>query len=242
MRILIAPLGLLLLSTPLHAFETYDACLAAIEDSPRQVVDRAARWAEFGGGWAALHCQALALAAVGAPMQAAALLVKVGVEAGDLPRQVRSDMFVQAGELFLEAEELTEAEQSLAQAKNLAEDLSVPLSLSAAIQLHRGRLKAAIADYSEAIKLGGPRLGYLLGRSEARLRAGDAIGARNDAIWAREQVPEDPEALYQYGRASAVLGDRDEARQAWIQVIDRARGTKLEEAARLSLQRMEAAQ
>ncbi|MEM9044158.1 MAG: hypothetical protein AAGC81_05650 [Pseudomonadota bacterium] len=225
-----------------RAFETYDACLEAIGKAPKQAVDQAAKWAEFDGGWAALHCQALALAAVGAPVQAATILVDVGTEAAELPRQVRAEMFVQAGELFLEAEEVTEAEESLLRATNLADDRSLPLSLSAAIKMHRGRPRAAIADYGEAIRLGGPRLGYLLGRSEARLRAGDAIGARDDAVWARELAPEDPEVLYQFGRASVVLGDRKAARQAWIDVIAMARGTSLEEAARLSLQRMEAGQ
>ncbi|MEM8791240.1 MAG: hypothetical protein AAGE80_06455 [Pseudomonadota bacterium] len=242
LRAVIAVLGLCGLISPAKAFETYDACLEAVGSNPRQAVDQAAKWAEFGGGWAARHCHALALAASGAPLQAASLLAETGAEAGELPRQVRSEMFVQAGELFLEAGEIEEAEESRQRAENLAEDPSLPLSLGAAIKMERGLARAAIADYDRAIRIGGPRLGYLLGRSEARLRSGDAIGARDDAKRALERAPGDAEALYQFGRASVVLGDREAAREAWVDVIALARGTSLERAARLSLQRMEADQ
>ncbi|MEM7238642.1 MAG: hypothetical protein AAF501_12590 [Pseudomonadota bacterium] len=222
------------------AFAGYDACVAQIPDAPERTAELAEKWARLDGGWPAQHCRALALIAMGAQRTGAAELTSIAFEATELPRQSRSELFVHAGEIFVELDLMGEARQSLDRALNLAEDPRDALRLSAMINEASGRPQAAINDLDRAIELGPPTSGLLVARSAVRHRAGDLVGARGDASWALELAPNDPDAWFQHGQVEALLGNTDGARDAWLKTIELARGQPLARAAQTSLQRLEA--
>lgn len=222
------------------AFADYDACVAQIEQAPERTAELAEKWSRLEGGWPARHCRALALIAAGARRVGALELSAIAVEASELPPQSRSELFAHAGEIFVDLDMIDEARQSLDRSLNLAGDPRPALRLSALLNQALGRHRAAFNDLDRAVKHGQPTASLLVLRSAARQRSGDLVGARDDAAWAQEIAPDDPDVWYQRGNVEASLGNADGARDAWLRTIDLARGQPLAHAARTSLQKMEA--
>ncbi|MBY8977573.1 hypothetical protein KHP62_17295 [Rhodobacteraceae bacterium NNCM2] len=224
------------------AFETYDECVAAVATNPETTIDEADRWARFDGGWPARHCRALALIAAGSDMQGARELVLIATDAIELPSQVRSEMFAHAGQIFLELGFIGEAKQSLDRSLNLAMDKEEALALSAALKANDGDHNGAVRELTKALEESGPKASLLILRSESKQAAGDLVGSRDDATWALELTPENPDAWFRSAQIEAELGNLDGARAAWLNTIDLARGEPIAQAAQINLQLMEAAQ
>ncbi|MEM7507688.1 MAG: hypothetical protein AAF415_13180 [Pseudomonadota bacterium] len=231
-----------LAALPARAVEDYDACIALAASAPEQAVAEAEAWSRFDGGWAARHCYALALAATGATRRAAVEMAGIATEAVDLPRDVRAEMFITAGEWFLDLNELGETAQTIDRAERLAPQGHKHLILSAELNAELGDLRSAIAELNRLLKARGPETEPLLLRATIKRRLGDGIGARDDAYWASELDPELPEVWLEVGQVEAMLGNRDNARAAWLRAIEKAPEDPLAETARRQLQLLESGQ
>jgi tetratricopeptide (TPR) repeat protein len=223
-----------------YGAKTYDDCVALVAANPAQAEVEADRWAQEGGGTPALHCRALALLAQGARRRAAGLMVAIASDDRTLPDEVRSEILIEAGEVFLGLGELELGHSVAARALLLAQEPRAALTLSARLKAEQGDWLGAVNALDGALALGAPDADLLVLRASARLRLGDRVAARADLLWATEIAPDLASVWLERGALEEAGGDRDAARAAWLQAIDLDRDGAVGDTARLRLQRMDA--
>ncbi|MDT8344061.1 MAG: hypothetical protein RQ752_06475 [Thermohalobaculum sp.] len=221
------------------AVEDYDACLALVAENPGRAEAEAADWANFGGGPAAEHCRAMALAALGATRNAAGRLAMLGTDGGDLPDATRAEILVQAAGLYLDLQEIEAGLAVTEQALRLDRSAEA-LTMRARLRAAAGQYGAALGDLDAAIETGGPTADRIMLRASARRREGRLVEARQDVAWALELSPGLPVAWLELGEIEAAAGARNAARDAFLMAIELDPGGDIAASARLSLQRMEA--
>ncbi len=237
---IVAVLGVGLVTGPAWAVNDYEACLTLIEQDPQKALTEAGTWARYGnGGTPARHCYALALLASGAPLSAADELMAAATEEQGLTDNERSRLFVQAGEILLDAGEDLSPAIAAEQAVKLSPNSADAIGLRGAVKLKADDYTGALNDLNRSIKLGGPQANYLTLRASAKRRLGRATAARDDAVWATEIDPASAHAWLERGRAEAAVQDRHNARQSFLKVMDLARGSNIARAAQLALQAMD---
>jgi len=219
---------------------TYDDCVALIATDPAKADLEAHRWAQAGGGTPARHCRALALLAQGAGRRAAELMVEIAADDRTLPDEVRSEMLIEAGEIYLGLGELALGHSVASRALLLAREPRPALALSARLKASRGDWQGAVNDLDGALARGEPDAGLLVLRASARLHLGERVAARADLLWATEIAPELAAVWLERGALEAASGARDAARAAWLRAIELDRDGVVGAAARLRLQTMEA--
>jgi len=235
-----APVLAVLLAAPAGAVEDYEACVALAEENPERAEAEAAARAESGGGAAARHCRALALMGLGAERSAAALLDETAVGDRTLPAQVRADMLVEAGRIWLGLGALEPARAAAERALRIAEAPRAALVLIARLDAEAERWQAAEAALDRALAEGEPAAEILVLRASARRHLDKLAGARADLEQAAGLAPEDPALWLERGSVEAAAGDLDAARAAWLEAIALDREGPVGAAARLRLQRMDA--
>jgi tetratricopeptide (TPR) repeat protein len=234
------PVLLLLAATPAGAVDSYEACLDLVGKDPQAAEREALAWEQAGGGAAAGHCRALALAAQGADGTAAALMVKIATTDRTLPDEVRAELLVAAGELFLGLGDTRAAGEVAERALQLAPRGRGALVLSARVKAEKQDWAGALAELNAALAAGKPDAATLALRSAAKLRLGDRVGAQADLLWAQEISPGQPAVWLERGTLEAASGNRDAARAAWLKAIELDREGPVGAAARLRLQQMDA--
>jgi tetratricopeptide (TPR) repeat protein len=226
--------------------DTYADCVALAEADPARAEVEAQRWERAGGGAAARHCRALALLAQGAEASAAKLMVEIAGTERTLPDEVRAEMLVEAGDIYLGLGALAPAREAATQALRLARDPRPALTLSARLKAEAEDWRGAVADLDAALARGAPDAGLLVLRASARRHLGDRRGAGEDLRRAADIAPHLPSVWLERGALAAEAGDAEAARAAWLKAIefDRAGdgegGGVVAEAARLRIQRLEA--
>ena len=233
-------LAVALAATPALAVDNYDACVELVERDPAQAEIEAGRWVAAGGGTPARHCRAQALLAQGAERRAAELLRDIAAGDRTLPGQVRAEMMVQAGEVYLGIGDLVAAQLAADQAMKLAADPRPAFVLSARIEAEDRDWDGAVAALDRALARGEPDAEILILRAAARLHLDQLVAARSDLAWAEELAPESAALWLEKGALEAAEGNRDAARAAWLKAIDLDRDGPVAEAAQLRLQRLEA--
>ncbi len=219
---------------------TYDDCVALAGADPARAEVEAQRWAQAGGGTPARHCRALALLAQGAERRAAELMVAIAADDRTLPDEVRSEMLIEAGEIYLGLGELALGRDIASRALLLAREPRAALTLSARLKADQGDWRGAVNDLDGALARGEPDAGLLVLRASARLHLGERVAARADLLWAAEIAPELAVVWLEHGALEAANDDRNAARAAWLRAIELDRDGTVGTAARLRLQKMEA--
>jgi len=219
---------------------TYDDCVALVGADPARAEVEAHRWVQAGGGTPAQHCRALALLAQGAGRRAAELMVTIAADDRTLPDEVRSEMLIEAGEIYLGLGELALGRGVAARALVLAREPRAALTLSARLKAEQGDWRGAVNDLDGALARGEPDAGLLVLRASARLHLGERAAARADLLRATGIAPELASVWLERGTLEALSGDRDAARAAWLKAIELDRDGTVGAAARLRLQKMEA--
>ncbi len=213
----------------------YESCIALAERRPDAALAEAERWSRAGGGAAAEHCAAMALAADGA-LRAASRRLSDAAARSAAPAEVRAEMFTQAAGFWLEAGEAALAAEAARRAATLAPRAAEPqiaLAEAAAAQEDWPGARAAL-DRALAARPGDPQALTL--RAAARRNAGDAAGAIGDAEAALAAAPGAPDALVERGAAALALGRRDLAVESWFDAIAAGPDTPAAERARLALE------
>lgn len=237
--VLAAATGISGLIAPVQA-EPYDDCIALVAADPARAEVEALRWVESGGAAPARHCRALALLAQGAERRAAGLIVEITTDDRTLPDAVRSDMLIEAGEIYLGLGEVSLGRSAAARALRMAREPRAALTLSARLNAREGKWNGAVSDLDDALADGEPDAELLVLRASARLHLGDRVAARGDLLRATEIAPELASVWLERGTLEAASDDRDAARAAWLKAIELDRDGIVAETARLRLQWMEA--
>jgi len=219
----------------------YDDCVALAGADPLRAEVEAQRWTQAGGGTPARHCRALALLARGAGRRAAELMVAIAADDRTLPDEVRSEILIEAGEIYLGLGEIALGRGVASRALLLAREPRAALTLSARLKAERGDWRGAVNDLDGALARGEPDAGLLVLRASARLHLGEWVAARADLLWAAEIEPDLATVWLERGALEAANGNRDAARAVWLRAIELDRDGSVGAAARLRLQKMEAA-
>ena len=227
------------LATPAAAVDDYDACLALVGLDPSLAAAEAEFWARGGGGWPARHCHVQAILALGADRRAAQELTAIATEALDLPAPVRAEMFVEAGEIYLDQGNLSDTLQTIDRAQRLDPKNRAARLLTADLLAVQRDWAGAAAELGKSLADHGPDAEVLTLRATTKRKRGDLVGARSDIAWAFELLPNQPLTLLESGEIAAAIGDRDRARTDWLQVIALDPKADLADLARQKLQRLD---
>ncbi len=216
MRLTILAAAALLAMPAWAQVTTYDDCIQTAMSQPSTGLSIAQNWQAQGGGDAASHCRAMALASLGSFDEAARALEVIAQGTADAPAQ--ADLYTQAGDFQIAAGNAAAARGFFDRA--LAVD---PASMGALDG--RARTKASQGDFAGAIRdidallwLSPNDAEALSLRAAARRKTGDAAGALVDAEAALASDPSSAVAYFERGAARAVTGDRVGARADWQEV------------------------
>lgn len=218
----------------------YDRCIALVAEAPGEALIVAEDWTGRGGGPAAEHCAAMALAADGALEIAARRLSDLAATAKAVPAAVRAEMLGQAAGFWLEAGRGAEAREAAEAALRLDPQAAALHLLAAEIDAAAGRWSAAEGRLDRALALRPEDAELLTLRAAARRQGGDPRGARADAARAAALSPGSALARFELGAAEAALGEPGAAREAWLAAIAAEPDSPAAAQARLSLQALDA--
>ena len=197
----------------------YTECMNLARGEPLKALPAAERWHQQGGGLAARHCVATAMFGAGRYTQAAAQFEAIARDMGRDRPGLRAELWVQAGQAFMEAglpEKAAEAQSRALELKSDDADLWVDRGLSFAA------LKAwprAISDFDRALGLRRDDVEVLVLRAAAWRNAGNPSRALEDAGRALKVAPDHSEALLERGFAYLARGDRASANADFSSVL-----------------------
>lgn len=193
--------------------DNYRNCVDWVAADPSQALRDAEGWRDAGGGLAARHCRALALAALddfnGAALEAES------VAASMPPSDARVNLLVQAGEFRMATGDpygaRAQFDAALLEAPNHADALEGRATTMAST----GDIQGAINDLNRVISLEPGNVDALSLRAAALRRNGDLTGALTDAENAVAYGPTSAVAYFERGAVRAVSGDTTGAESDW---------------------------
>lgn len=196
-----------------QAVTSYDDCIATAQSSPETALSLAQNWQATGGGGAAQHCRAMALAAMGSFAEAARAVEQLAQETGDATTQ--ADLYAQAGDFQMAASDAAEANRLFARALSVEPGNVVALDGRARSAAAQGNFAGAVEDLNRLLWLVPGDAEALSLRAAARRQTGDVAGALADAEAAVAADPASAVAYFERGAARAVTGNREGASEDW---------------------------
>jgi tetratricopeptide (TPR) repeat protein len=199
----------------------YDECLDLVGHHASQAYDEAAKWADAGGGAAALHCEALALTALKRYPEAAQKLE----DAANAAPAMRAELLDQAGNAWLLAGNTAKSETALSSALALAPKDEDVLSDRARERGVARNWTGAVEDLTAVLAIDPDRADIYVLRASALHAQGKLREARADIARALDIYPNYPEALVERGAMRLEAGDRTGARADWQEAAREAPGS-----------------
>jgi hypothetical protein len=195
---------------------TLKTCTDRIAAAPQQAAADAEAWAGRGGGVDARLCQGLALAALERWPAAAAAFSQGAEEAARVQDPRRADLWVQAGNAWLAANEAANALRAFDSALS---STSLAPQLRGEVHVDRARADVALGDAAAArldldkalALVPGDPFAWYLSAALAR-RQGDLKRARTDIAKAAGLAPDDASVLLEAGNIAAASDDADGAK------------------------------
>ena len=212
-RMLVAAIAVLALPAAAEDM-TYSDCVAMVSRNARTAEERARAWQTHGGGAAAMHCNALALTALGRYADAARVLDALSRNR-EFSTSEQADLAAQAGNAWLLAGKGGEAVQSFSVAlATKPNDVSTLADRARARALMKD-WGGADADLGAALVQDQNRADLLVLRSSARWAMGRKADAATDIVRALELFSDYPPALVERGKMKYSAGDIAGARRDW---------------------------
>lgn len=186
-------------------FDRYRDCVREISIDARQAYDRASRWRTSGGGASAMHCEALALSALGVYPSAAKLLVRIAKLSEIEDPKRKADLYDQAGHAWLLAGEADRAIKTFSAGLDHVNLKAAPLAAS---QLRIGRARAyglqeewpkAIAELDAILAALPQHDEAILLRASMYRGSGDLAACAEDLANYLTLWPNDPNGLLERG-------------------------------------------
>ena len=173
----------------------YQECVDLVSEDARASRTAAERWVTDGGGPKAQHCLAVAELAAGLPKRAASRLQSLGENATVGPPEIRSKLYAQAAEAWLQANASEEAEAALDNAFKLTPGAGELYLVAAKLHAMREEPIQVINAIDEAEATGlGSVMGFVL-RGRAHLETNDKEAAAQDVVRALSIDPTSIQAL-----------------------------------------------
>ena len=197
----------------------FERCFAMLRDDPEGARAYALMWDSQGGGDGARHCHALALLALGEPVQAAQRLEALAgrSRAG---HAARSAVYSQATQAWLMAGDANRAVGSATLALTLTPD-DVDALVDRALALGiTARFRESIEDLDRALNLDPGRVEALVFRAAAWRQLDNGANAMRDITRALALDPGNAEALLERGILRQMRGDTAGAREDWARAIE----------------------
>ena len=210
-------MALLAQAAPPVSMDTQFAdCASLAKSDPTRAAQAAEQWRLKGGGLYARRCQALAFVALERWVPAATAFEQAARDAQAERDPAAADLWVQAGNAWLAADDATKARGAI-DAALTAGTLTGELRGEAHLDRARagvalGDLAGARADFDKALELvpQDPFAWYL--SSALALRQGDLAAAKTQAGKALELAPDDADLLLHAGNVAGSEGNATEAR------------------------------
>jgi tetratricopeptide (TPR) repeat protein len=217
----------------------YQSCMALARAKPADGFEAAIAWRDEGGGPAARHCTAIALVGLGQLDEAAQRLEDLAQNMAGFGAMERAAVLGQAGQIWLRLNDGTRAFAVLTAALKLSDT-------NAELWIRRGEVLAsageyweAIDDFSEALDRNPNAVDALIFRAAAYRLLDVTDLAADDIARALAFDPNNPDALAELGMVRKDNGDREGARQAWLDAINAAPGSPAADTARAAIERMD---
>lgn len=219
--------------------EAYRACVAYARKHPEDGFEAAIAWRDEGGGAAARHCTAMALVNLGQHADAALRLETLAGEMTGFGAPQRAAVLGQSGRVWLRAGHPDRAYTALTAAIDLAPDNLELYIDRGEILAASDRLWEAVDDFNTALERAPQSLDALIFRGAAYRLLEVADLARDDLRAALERDTDNPDALVELGAVDLLDGNRDAARQNWLQAISVAPASPAADAARRWLEKID---
>lgn len=223
LRVVPAVTGLVFASGALMAapLQSYQQCAEFAKADAQGAYNQALAWHSTGGGAAAEHCEALALSQLRRYDEAAPLLDTLAQQTS-LQNADRAQLFDQAGNTWLLAEDALKADHSFSNALSLSPGDTEILVDRARARAMRKDWSGADADLSAALSRDANRADLLVLRASARHAAGRKVDARADIDRALGVFPNYGDALVERGVMKFEDGDASGATADWQKVVKAA--------------------
>ncbi len=229
-RLFLVIFGLLATAPPVGA-ETiapeaeYAHCMTLARAKPERGLQEATRWESFGGGPPALHCRATALIGLRQWEEAAALLDNLAATS-PATASLKVALLQQAADAWANGGQNRSALRDLEEALKIAPDNADGLESKALLLSDMGLSDAAIGALTAAIAHQPTRLSAWVLRAAAYRRSGHLDQALLDLAHAENLNPQDTDLWLEKGAVALALGNRPQARKAWLHVLEiRSDGT-----------------
>lgn len=198
--------------------EAYRACLIIARNAPETGWEEAIAWQSLGGGEPARHCAALALIGLGKHKEAATRLETLANET-KRDDATRAEMFAQAAQAWIMADDFPRADSNQRAAMVLAPD-NLEIVMDHAVLLAQVGHMAEAADMLSVVLARQPnRVEALVLRASARRALDNLAGAGVDISRAMDLDPAFPDGLLERGMLRRMGGDEAGAREDWLAVI-----------------------
>ncbi len=205
--------------TDLPAPQAYEECLRRVRSDPEQGFETAIDWRDTGGGIAARHCTAVALAELGHLEEAASRLETLADEMTGYAPQVRAAVVGQAGTAWWQAGRTARAYAALTSALTLDPGNVDLLIARGEVLASAANFWEALDDFNDALTVAPARVDALIFRAAA-YRFVDALDlARDDLERALTLDGDNPDALVERGMVRRLDGDEVGARADWLHIL-----------------------
>jgi tetratricopeptide (TPR) repeat protein len=217
------------------AEQAYQQCMALARTQPDAAFTQAVQWRARGGGFAAEHCEALALMGLRNFEEAAKRFHDVAEGAKSEPKALRVEAYDQAAQAWLLANQPKKAKAEFDAALKLdPKNVDILIGRGQASGL-AGDFWAALDDLNAALDADPKRADALVLRAASYRRVKAEDLALDDVNRAIQLDPEFPDAYVERGILMATKGDYDAARRDWNKVVEMAPDTFLAEQAKRNL-------
>ncbi len=214
----------------------YRNCVDWLGHDPNRALQDSEGWRDAGGGLAARHCRALALATLGRFGEAATESQSIAAEMP--PSAARLDALISAGEYYMSAGDAYSARLQFDQALTDSPNNTEALESRARSLAATGDMQSAMRDLDLLLSLAPGNVEALTLRAAAKRRAGDPAGALSDAETALAYDPGSAISYFERGAARAVTGDTGGAQSDWQTAVSLDPGGPAGELASANLARL----
>jgi tetratricopeptide (TPR) repeat protein len=216
----------------------HDQCVAEAEKDPEAALIRARQWSRQGGGPDADHCAAMALYDLRRYPEAAQAFDGAARATAAASPILAAQIFDQAGQAWLVANEPQSARTEFDAAIRLSPD-DPDLRIDRAEALAAlGQYWKAVDDLNRASDLAPKRAEIYAYRAAAYRALNELTMARADIARNLRLAPDNPVGLLERGNIRRLDGDLVGARRDWLEVTRIARGTPEAAAAAQNLDRL----
>ncbi|MSP67917.1 MAG: hypothetical protein EXQ96_07465 [Alphaproteobacteria bacterium] len=218
---------------------SYQQCLALVEQDPALAAKSAEAWFAGAGGAAARHCAALAHSAQGEHAAAGVILESLARDEPGIPNRTRAELYGQAAASWLLLQEAGRSEAVMNSALALAPGDPEFLLQRAEARAAAGRDWEALDDLNQAIDSAPDEPLVLVFRAAVLRQVGSLDLAGDDLARALTLDPESPDAFLERGYLRQAQGDLAGAFRDWLAVLRFSPEGGVAEIARRNLRELE---